>query len=258
MSTCPRCDQAELVIDDVDGFLLCPECGFVADEYPLQQQPQGLGTIVLDNDTGKSAARKLAQSYAHALCRHETCAVGSATIARVCASVRCRCAPAEARSGRPAVWHRATRAARLKPDAGHQARPEPHPEAREQPPVPAAHHRGSLHPHQARARGSSVPLFALAIQQFSSSSSCRDRRASSTGFGSPPCRALVALRRCTSTARCTSAAARRQWKLWWPLCCSLQAAPTARQSASQTYATRQRQTGEPQPRTTGKAQELLY
>jgi hypothetical protein len=30
--TCPRCGDDQLRLDDQDGFLLCPTCGFVAEE----------------------------------------------------------------------------------------------------------------------------------------------------------------------------------------------------------------------------------
>lgn len=30
--TCPRCEDDQLRLDEQDGFLLCPSCGYVAEE----------------------------------------------------------------------------------------------------------------------------------------------------------------------------------------------------------------------------------
>jgi transcription initiation factor TFIIIB Brf1 subunit/transcription initiation factor TFIIB len=30
--TCPRCGDDQLRLDEQDGFILCPSCGFVAEE----------------------------------------------------------------------------------------------------------------------------------------------------------------------------------------------------------------------------------
>lgn len=58
---CPRCEVGVLEVDDVDGFILCPSCGFVADDAPVLTAQQGPGEerggfIVAEDDGGGRAA----------------------------------------------------------------------------------------------------------------------------------------------------------------------------------------------------------
>ena len=46
---CPRCEAGVLEVDAVEGFLLCPACGFVADDAVLVQRGGAiLGTVFFE------------------------------------------------------------------------------------------------------------------------------------------------------------------------------------------------------------------
>eukprot|EP00983_Pelagomonas_calceolata_P069903 1150554-Pelagomonas_calceolata.AAC.2 len=50
---CSRCLLGSLTVDEQEGFLLCPNCGFVADEVHLVNNPLGgEGVTVGDHVAG--------------------------------------------------------------------------------------------------------------------------------------------------------------------------------------------------------------
>lgn len=61
--TCTRCEQGVLVVDDLEGFLLCPSCGYVADDTQLTDTTHAGGTatgaVIAENDDGSGAAGKI-------------------------------------------------------------------------------------------------------------------------------------------------------------------------------------------------------
>lgn len=71
---CPRCDLGYLQIDEVEGFLLCASCGYVADELQLEhtvgQGGEFTGVIVSATDTGAGASGGAMQGACNSMRPH--------------------------------------------------------------------------------------------------------------------------------------------------------------------------------------------
>ena len=78
---CSRCQLGFLQVDEQEGFLLCPSCGFVADEVHLVHNEQGFGEGVFVGDQGASGGGESANTHIHTHIR--TCThVRTHTLAR--------------------------------------------------------------------------------------------------------------------------------------------------------------------------------
>lgn len=60
----PPCVELQ-VVDDMEGFLLCPSCGYIADELNLKGGEGQTGTVVLEGDDGSGAAGECITAAEH-------------------------------------------------------------------------------------------------------------------------------------------------------------------------------------------------